>query len=257
MSSTDEYRNTNVDWHVMLVLTPMSKRWLPSETLQIMAVIAAALELRDEFLMWRDCTVDANTFRGGSSQRYLLPRLSRSQCACIDIGPVCVRKRKLLLSLRERSNVYSMCFHRCVCVCRTAERSPWLQLKESLGGGTLPSKLSASSSHTLQNHPGLAASVTQGQSSPVVAVLFRQVSEAKESIEYINSVCVLWDTSVWGCVNSQQPTKTGRVEGNEHHLRHQVCTLINPWPSLLFSFTLICTNVATVYLKKSDMDMTS
>lgn len=92
MSSTDEYRNTNVDWHVMLVLIPMSKRRLLSETLQIMVVIAAALELRDEFLMRRDCTVDANTFRGGAT--FYLDSPDQTQCACIDIGPVCVRKKE-------------------------------------------------------------------------------------------------------------------------------------------------------------------
>lgn len=75
------------------------------------------------------------------------PNADQTQCGRIDIGP-CVCERGSCSCHQGRRAACTVCVS--ICVCETAEGSPWLQLNGSFSGGTLPSKLSASSPHTLQ-----------------------------------------------------------------------------------------------------------
>lgn len=159
------------------------------------------------------------------------------------LAPLSVWKRKLLLSPGEKSNVYSMRVSICVCVCLCdRRRSPWLHLKRILQRGDPPFQaFRFLAPHPLQpsTQASLALSPRNGAAdpgqSPLIVPLCYSVTalpskgSRQSTALHISMVC--------------QCPQTGRGQGNDGRLRHDGCTLINPWPFLLFSFVHCCAPV--------------
>lgn len=116
---------------------------------------------------------------------------------------MCVKGEAAPVTMGEGQSVQYVCFHMCVCVCVTAEGSPWLQLKGSCSGGDPPFQaFRFLASHHPDLHPGLTSCVAQGwaavpgQSSPIVPLCYsvtvlppRGPGQGKHCIGCIDGVC--------------------------------------------------------------------